>query len=185
MEHSHFRKLLVGSCWKFQRGKVFFRNFNWKPLRKEHEMISKKEVLMKRFLVIGMCVIALLTACGDVAHGSAARPSRPHFVTCTLTGLTGAAAQENNQFCSVNSLTNVTTDCCGSVYKQAIHLAQKTNVVIGFPTSLSFSINWAVLPQQVTWVWFSSGVAAWHNNPSNGIATIWDPIRKVVLYSGT
>jgi hypothetical protein len=109
----------------------------------------------------------------------------PAFVTCTLTGLTGAAQQENLLFCNTNGIAGVpdpTTDCCGSVYKQAIHLAQQKAIVVGYPLAVIQAVDWAGVA--ITYVTFSSGLHAEHYNPSNGIARIYTPYGQL-LYSGT
>jgi hypothetical protein len=114
-----------------------------------------------------------------------AQSQHPAFVTCTLTGLTGAAEQENLLFCNVNGIagvTNPTTDCCGSVYKQAIHLAQQKGVVVGYPLAVIQTVDWAGTP--ITYVPFSSGLHAEHFNPSGGFARIYD-VYGHQLYSGT
>ena len=133
---------------------------------------------MKRLAFV--LLLLLLSACGDVAHGSS---TRPQASVCVDTGLTGAALQENTRFCSTNRLTNLPTDCCGSVYQQAIHLAQQKGIVVGTPEYLQQSVSTGPTHVPITIVQFNSTFFAWHYDPSNGIATIEDSYGHIV-YSG-
>lgn len=142
---------------------------------------------MKHNVYSGLIVFVLmLTTLIGVGRMSIAAPTahahRPAASVCYLTGLTGPALQENILYCSTNVLTGVTANCCTSTYLQAIHLAQQQRIVVGTPEYLTTTVDWAGTP--VTWVWFTSGLVAWHYNPSGGVATIWDPVRKITLYSG-
>lgn len=101
---------------------------------------------------------------------------------CTLTGLTGAAQQENLLYCDTNAISGVVTNAAPSTYMQAIHLAQQKGVVVGTPTSVSQTVDWAGAP--VTYVEFSSGLHAEHWNPSRGICRYYDAYGHL-LYSGS
>jgi hypothetical protein len=139
---------------------------------------------MKRFMII-VAVIVLVVALFALHLGVQAHAQTTHVTTsvCTDTGLTGAALTENGEFCSTNTLTGVVTNCCSSVYQQAIHAAQQLHLVVGTPVYLTQSVSWGNPPVAVTRVWFSTGLEAWHFDPSNGIAMIEDAYGRV-LYSG-
>jgi len=135
---------------------------------------------LNRFLFIALyAFVLLLPACTQMTMQPVqATTTRPTTSVCTETGLSGPALQENLLFCDTNAINGVITNCCSSVYHQAIDLARKKHIIVGTPTSVSETVDWA--NRQVTYVEFTSGFHAWHYNPSNGVAVIDDQYDRRV-----
>ena len=83
---------------------------------------------------------------------------------CTMTGLTGAAQQENLLYCANG------TNIAPSTYPEAIALAQMKNIVVGYPTMVTSTVDWPGVP--VTDVEFSRGYHAEHHCGCNGTDAI-------------
>ncbi len=93
----------------------------------------------------------------------------PSQTVCTMTGLTGAALQENDLYCANG------TNIAPSTYPQAIMLAQTKGIVVGTPKQVSTVHDWrGVLRVDVE---FGRGYHAEHylDNPNNIPPWIYDP----------
>lgn len=123
-------------------------------------------------MIAGIFLVGFIVGC---AYKGSVHAHAQVTSVCYLTGLSGPAEQENLLYCANG------TQLATSTYLQAIHLAQEKHIIIGTPTMVTETVNWANVP--VTYVTFTSGFHAWHFNPSNGVATIDDPYDNTV-YSG-
>ena len=140
---------------------------------------------MKKIIALLVVIATLAFTMGTMVHtpsASAQTLTRAQAASiCIDTGLTGAAAQENLLYCDTNAITLVVTNAAPSTYQQAIHLAQQKGIVVGTPTSVSQTVDWANVP--ITYVEFSSGLHAEHWNPSQGICRYYDAYGHQ-LYNG-
>src|SRR6266851_7996155 len=119
-------------------------------------MIMKQRLLL---CLIGIIVLGSLTAFAWHSVQS----------VCTMTGLTGAALQENDLYCANG------TNIAPSTYPQAIMLAQTKGIVVGTPKQVSTVHDWkGVLRVDVE---FGRGYHAEHylGNPNNIPPWIYDP----------
>ena len=147
------------------------------PLHYKSPYTPERGILMKRLVFVGVCLLLLLlTACGDVAHGS--EQMQPRTSVCIDTGLTGPALQENRLFCSTDRITGAIANCCFSVYPAAIDLARVKHIVVGTPRWLTTTVDWAGKP--VSYVEFSGSFHAWHYNDGSGVVVIDDQYDKRV-----
>lgn len=92
---------------------------------------------MKRLLLSIVLLISIMSLSAFIL--------RPHQSVCTLTGLTGAALQENDLYCPVNpspSWCNSTDTNAPSTYPEAIQLAAAKSIIVGTPCQVSTVHDW-------------------------------------------
>lgn len=119
--------------------------------------------------VLLMIVGLVLAACSSHPVQATRTLHHAQSSVCTMTGLTGAALQENDLYCANG------TNIAPSTYPQAIMLAQKKAIVIGTPEQVSTVHDWrGVLRVDVE---FSRGYHAEHYlvNPQNIPPWIYSP----------
>ncbi len=115
-------------------------------------------------LLIGL--VGLVLVAGSLTAFTRAAPSQS---VCAMTGLTGAALQENDLYCANG------TNIAPSTYPEAIMLASAKAIVIGTPEQVSTVHDWrGVLRVDVE---FSRGYHAEHylDNPNNIPPWIYSP----------
>lgn len=125
---------------------------------------------MKKIIAILIAVFLL----GNFTASFVVAVSQIHaqVSVCTDTGLTGAAADENNRYCpATTSYTQfsagstpvtVNDSLAPSTYQAAISLAKAKNIIVGTPLIVSESVDWHGCPKTV--VAFTSGYWAEHYN---------------------
>ncbi len=114
-------------------------------------------------------LVVLVVLVGVTGSLTAFTRAAPTQSVCTMTGLTGAALQENDLYCANG------TNIAPSTYPEAIALAQMKAIVIGTPEQVSTVHDWrGVLRVDVE---FSRGYHAEHYlvNPNNIPPWIYSP----------
>ena len=89
-----------------------------------------------------------------------------------MTGLTGAARQENILYCANG------TNIAPSTYPEVMYVAQTRNIIMGTPLFVTLSVDWNGCP--TTDVEFSRGYHAEHHNVGNScnpdlLVRLYDP----------
>ena len=115
--------------------------------------MTKRLILIAVFLLLGVTI-------GAAQPQAVTAHSRAHATSvCYLTGLSGAAQQENLLFCANGQQID------HSVYNDTICLAKTMRIVVGIPEPATQTVDWA--GNQVTDVEYSRGYHAEHHDLTN------------------
>jgi hypothetical protein len=127
-------------------------------------MVDKKRVIV--LLAGPLLVLVLMLAYPTVVAGIGMHVAS----VCTDTGLTGPSLQENQMFCA-NGVS-----MAGSVYQASIALARQKHIIVGTPTSVVNTVDWA--GASIAYVTFTSGFHAQHH--SDLFVRIYDALDRQV-----
>jgi hypothetical protein len=130
-------------------------------------MVDNKRVIV---LLTGVLLVLALMLTSHAVFAGTMIQAHTVVSVCNDVGLTGPAQQENQLFCANG------VNMAGSVYQASIKLAQQKHIIVGTPTSVVNTVDWA--GASIAYVTFTSGFHAQHH--SDLFVRIYDALDRQV-----